>query len=454
MSSTVFVFEVAMLMSFCLAQDYAFIDDIPIESYDHGDHQENDMDLELLPVRRGRSSSSDEDPKDYFFRSMRSFDDFDDVRTLGPYQNIPRPPLQSQAQERQKRSAPATPLLSPKREDSLNGVIKNLGKPLEVVSLDTRNLTQKDDEAESRLATDEVAINDFIRFRRAANVEESGGKESSGQQKKVPLSQKLMMEASDEDMNREARGAIKEEWVKQVYPVRKEDEMSFEDNIPSSSEHLRVPRVHFVTQKFTDNRLASSDMRPYDREPRSRRIDRLPVRDPPRDLARDIEEDNPHFERSYRSYGQPMERGRAFYRDEYPRYDQRDYREYQRPRYQNYERSRNDFGSLMQKPQKRIIYYATLPEISRSPPNVDLRDRYRYERDRYDDRYVQDPYRFRKSYPPKARYEDEGKTPYPVKVLTDVNVREVKKSPERRIYSEVDRNRYAYNTPPYQAADG
>lgn len=68
MSSTVFVFEVAMLMSFCLAQDYAFIDDIPIESYDHGDHQENDMDLELLPVRRGRSSSSDDDPKDYFFR--------------------------------------------------------------------------------------------------------------------------------------------------------------------------------------------------------------------------------------------------------------------------------------------------------------------------------------------------------------------------------------------------
>lgn len=123
-----------------------------------------------------------------------------------------------------------------------------------------------------------------------------------------------MMEASDEEMNREARGAIKEEWVKQVYPVRKEDEMSFEDNIPSSSEHLRVPRVHFVTQKFTDNRLASSDMRPYDRESRSRRIDHLPMRDPPRDLARDIEEDIPHFERSYRSYGQPMERGRAFYR--------------------------------------------------------------------------------------------------------------------------------------------
>lgn len=108
---------------------------------------------------------------------MRSFDDSDDVRTLGPYQNIPRPPLQSQAQERQKRSAPAPPLLPPKREDSLNGIIKNLGKPLEVISLDAKNLTQNDDKAESRLAIDEVAINDFIRFRRAANDDQSEGKE-------------------------------------------------------------------------------------------------------------------------------------------------------------------------------------------------------------------------------------------------------------------------------------
>lgn len=58
----------SILTASCICQDYAFIDDIPIESYNHGDHQENDMDLELLPVRHGRSFASDEDTKEYFFR--------------------------------------------------------------------------------------------------------------------------------------------------------------------------------------------------------------------------------------------------------------------------------------------------------------------------------------------------------------------------------------------------
>lgn len=46
-----------------------------------------------------------------------------------------------------------------------------------------------------------------------------------------------------------------------------------------------------------------------------------------------------------------------------------------------------------------------------------------------------------------------SKTPYPLKVSTDVNVREVKKNPERRIYSETER-RYAYKAPAFQQEEG
>lgn len=128
-----------------------------------------------------------------------------------------------------------------------------------------------------------------------------------------------------------------------------------------------------------------------------------------------------------------------------------DPREYYRPRYDNYYRTRNDYTAPTQKAsaQKRIIYYATLPEVPRTPP----RDRYRYDPYRYDDRYLNDQYSYRANYP-KSRYEEDSKTPYPVKALADVNVRDIKKNPERRIFSEVDRTRYAYNTPPYRAADG
>lgn len=46
-----------------------------------------------------------------------------------------------------------------------------------------------------------------------------------------------------------------------------------------------------------------------------------------------------------------------------------------------------------------------------------------------------------------------SKTPYPLKVSTDVNVSEIKKNPERRIYSESDR-RYAPKAQAFQAEDG
>ncbi|XP_066254893.1 uncharacterized protein [Euwallacea similis] len=481
-------FAFLILAERCLCQDYIYIDDIPIESYDHGDHQDNEMDLELLRTRRGRSPDSD--PKEYFFRPTRSFDE---ARTFRLYQDAPRPQFHTSnipISNRKRRSVKES---SDPDESSIIGRVKNLGKPLEIGPLETGNLTEGVEKAESKLfvADKEVEINDFIRFRRSPleSVGEESRGASSDQERNLPnldpLTEKLVMDPPD-DINRESRGAKVEHWMKNVYPVSKGDEVAFNDNLPSSSDSIRAPRVHFVTQNFEDNRLAHSELRPYEREARARYFDReserafapervlaperslvseralLPERGlPPRDLDREMTRDNP-YRRRFRSYG-PLtalrEPERGYYRDEVQAasYDPRgDYRDYYRPRYDSQYRTRNDYTAApMAKPsQKRIIYYATLPEVSRTPPNVNLRDRYRYEQYRYDDRYLNDPYRYRANYPKAARYEEENKAPYPVKVLTDVNVREVKKNPERRIYSEADRNRYAYNTPPYRAADG
>ncbi|XP_060515863.1 uncharacterized protein LOC132695568 [Cylas formicarius] len=422
MSQSIWFF--AILMSKLIAtQEYEPIDDIPIESYDQAARQENDMDLELLP-RQHRSFSDTEDPKDNFFRSMRSFDDIEDVRPFAPYDNIPRPngitpiytELSSEDQvlnSRQKRHA--------QENESVKDILITLGKPLEVAPLSSANSTAREGNVEIA-AKRNLSINDFIRFRRSVKETNYGFSQ--------PKPEKMMMDDPDDEINRETRGATNEHWIKQPYPVRKTDELAFEDNMPSSSENIRFPRVHLDKNGAEDG---SPDFRHNQREARSRGLNK----DGPRDV--DYYQSRPN---------RPLYPERPYYRDErYHRYDNRD-RDVYRPRYEHYERPRSYYPSTPQKPQKRIIYYATLPEIPRSSPNSEIRDRYHY--DRYDDRYS-DPYRIRKGPLKSSNYED-GKTPYPVKVSTDVNVREVKKNPER-IYSEVDRTRYAYNTP-YQATVG
>ncbi|XP_030756559.1 uncharacterized protein LOC115882546 [Sitophilus oryzae] len=418
----------------CVSQDYSFIADIPIENYDPAERQENDMDLELLPRRETRSYPLNSDPKDSFFRSMRSFTEGED---------IPRPAFPSVLalnNNRKKRNTEESKVTE--QGKVLSGIVNDLGKPLEILPLDAKNLT----EPQSRDGNDQIgentqmSINDFIRFRRSAVEQKGNNKENSP--KEVPVSEKLMDRNSDQDTLRKSREITNEQWVKQVYPVRRPDEFAFDDNLPSSSENFRVPRVNFVTQKLSDSGLASTDVRSSGRQARARNLDRDIARDYPKDLLRD----ESYYDRRPRYY----ERNR-FYRDDLYRYDPRDSRYAYDPRYDNYYSPAP--YTQPQKPQKRIIYYATLPELPRNLPNVELRNRYRYDRDMYDDRYLNDPYRGRKGYP-KSRYDEEGKIPYPVKVSTDVNVREVKKNPERRIYSEVDRPRYAYNTPPYRAADG
>ncbi|KAK4871953.1 hypothetical protein RN001_016077 [Aquatica leii] len=251
---------------------------------------------------------------------------------------------------------------------------------------------------------------------------------------------------------REPRGVVKEQWVKQPYPVRS---MFPNDDSVTASTDAKAPRVHFVTQR----RLESSPpvvYRTYEREGRSRDVHR----DGERDLPRSASRPPPRVE--YYPSERPLKRFEPFpprplnpYRDDaYYRYEESRYD----PRYGFLENERP--RSEVPTRQRRIIYYATLPEVVRTPPNVNLRNRYIY-RDRFDDRYLSSPsqpeeessYKFRKPPPySNSRYEQEierTKAPYPLKVSTDVSVRETKKNPERRIYSEPE-SRYAYKAQPYQ----
>lgn len=106
------------------------------------------------------------------YRSMRSFDDQDDIRSLGTYQEVPRAILpigNLQTKNRKKRS---NENLTP-----LSGIVQNLGKPLDVVPLESKNLTENVEKAESNVLLPEnisdVQINDFIRFRRSSLQEQS-----------------------------------------------------------------------------------------------------------------------------------------------------------------------------------------------------------------------------------------------------------------------------------------
>ncbi|KAB0800995.1 hypothetical protein PPYR_05349 [Photinus pyralis] len=311
-----------------------------------------------------------------------------------------------------------------------------------------------------------VADNEFVRLRRGTdrdavqqdveNVKHAIDEYSSNE-KQVRTARMLLQDNNDvPDGFREARGATREQWVKQPYPVTIDD-TNFEDNMAASSD--RAPRAHFVTQRRLEPSPAIYRMQ--EREGRSREL----YRDSDRDLPPSASRVPPsHFEyyperpsKRFESY--PIRSFNPYRDDPYYRYEESRYD----PRYGSpeSERPRSDFPTR----QRRIIYYATLPEVVRTPPNVNLRNRYVY-RDPYDDRYVTSPsqpaaeessYRFRKPSTPytKSRHEQEierTKASYPLKVSTDVNVRETKKNPERRIYSEPE-SRYAYKAQSKESFD-
>ncbi|KAK5639204.1 hypothetical protein RI129_011696 [Pyrocoelia pectoralis] len=325
--------------------------------------------------------------------------------------------------------------------------------------IDKQTQGERPVEVAKKLSSNESA-DDFIRLRRGTgrdaverdveNIKDAiNVNEYSSNEKQRRTARMLLQDDNDVPEGfREPRGAIREQWVKQPYPVIVDD-THFEDSIMENSD--RVPRAHFVTQRRLEPSPAIYRM--YEREGRSR--------DTFRDLDRDLP---PSASRvpppNYDYY--PSERPSKRFES----YPIRSFNPYRDDPYYRYEESRYDprYGSLeSERPrselptrQRRIIYYATLPEVVRTPPNVNLRNRYTY-RDAYDDRYVTSPsqpvgeessYRFRKPSTPytKSRHEQEierTKASYPLKVSTDVNVRETKKNPERRIYSEPD-SRYAY----------
>lgn len=226
---------------------------------------------------------------------------------------------------------------------------------------------------------------------------------------------------TDKPTGRGAR-ASNENWIKLPIPGR--DELQREqiqrdqrDDIltpPQPSGDLinsRMPRVNFVTQ---NKALEASESRnEKDSIQRTTRTDDLRT-----EFVRP-DEDRSKYKPVYPRqavYNQPIpeESRRFFYDDRYypvpddlyrrdPYYDMIDRRRYYpyAPRVDRYDENYDNF--VPRKP-KRIIYYAHLPEVVRTPPSVDLR--YRYSVDPYrrfdDDVYARNgryDYRFRPRYP-------------------------------------------------------
>ncbi|CAH0562608.1 unnamed protein product [Brassicogethes aeneus] len=398
----------------------AQIEDIPIENYERLKHGDNDMDMELLPRLQ-----REDDPKGHFFRYMKSLNsEFqpNDDSVSERFRNIPRPGgfRLLEEQRRLKRGAEDTTTITTTvlPDSILSEVIKkHLGKPLEISELETtttRNVKGLD--SEHSTLSNNLLINDFIRFKREAKSDTNPTITNSDADSDSSRLKREHKSGDAENKNFEDR--TKEQWTKQLYPVRRSD--NYEDNTQVSSETVRAPRVHFVTQR----RLESNVPKTYEREARSR------------DLSTDKTRDMDYYQPRYSRHYSPPITPHSYRNDPYySRYDsQNDYYD----RYDNHYADRD--RSYNAKP-KRIIYYATLPDITRTPPNVDLRDRYNYG-DRYENRYYPSLDRYRST----KRYDsyDRSKDTYPLKVSTDVNVKEIQKNPERRIYSEVDR-RY----PPY-----
>lgn len=420
------------------------------------------------------------DPKEYFFRSMRSYDsennaDYEDLPKPGGFNvyaankdNSDDNKLKSDIRNRREATENLTTLQEnstsmPEEETTLQ---KQMDKPLELENLDLENATLTSPISTPKIIespeeiinihppSNVLQINDFIRFKRgleSTNQKNDTSKNERETEFTNNRSGKMLLSPDDVvySGNREPRRAMKNQWFKQPYSIESKLESSYEDVSSSASENVRAPRVHFVTQRRSES-SATPVYRQFNyegnRNTKDSPID--PLLNPLRNQDRDF------YVRQSRHYD-PYPPPPNYYsqrRDPYYRFDE--FRRYE----QKYDPIDRDEGYNK---QRRIIYYASLPEIVRSPPNVDLRDRYVY-RDRYDDRYVTsrplsvstDTYRYRKggyTPAPKARFEENDRTKatsYPVKVSTDVNVREIKKNPERRIYSQSEQ-RYAYKTPTY-----
>ena len=303
-----------------------------------------------------------------------------------------------------------------------------LGEPLEISTLGVENTTTQlkgsfREPKELKVASNVgvLNINDFIRFKRDVNSMVGRNKTNIDDQNYSTTKHERENDLKPKRESRLLQGT-KEQWAKQRYPV-------FDDYKNTPFEKDRFPVVHFVTQNHTESILY----------PTRRNFD---------------EEDYEMMdERRYNRYPRHFDRSSEIY------YGQRDLESpYSRNRYY-FDR---DYKYLEPKPpapqnRNRIIYYAALPEVVRAPFVEDFRNRYGHGYDRrdvnlYPLNVVTDPHNRRTSYRPqksKPGEIDGGNSPYPAKVSRDVNVLQIKKNPERRIYSEVDR-RYGYDLAPFR----
>lgn len=215
---------------------------------------------------------------------------------------------------------------------------------------------------------------------------------------------------SDKQNGRGARGATKDQWIKLPYMGRPLENDQLSTSVASADEiNHRMPRVNFVTQnkglQTSESRhqresiprstYANSNLRtdiyPPGRDGRSRSLDyttysRQSYHYPDDYRRRGYYDDLDYYDDFY--YNQ---RGREPYYDRYDyrngrRYDYNDYKYKPYDRYDDYY-GYDNANARYDKP-RRIIYYATLPDVIRTPPSV-----YRYPQSRYDDdRYYRDRY--------------------------------------------------------------
>lgn len=209
--------------------------------------------------------------------------------------------------------------------------------------------------------------------------------------------------------------ASNENWIKLPYPARddSQDDILTPPQPNGDLINSRMPRINFVTQnKALETSESRNDKESIQRPSRNNGIrtdfvrpdedDRAKLYKPvyPRQAVYYPEESRRYFdERAY-----PVD---DLYRRD-PYYDVYDRRRFH-PGYgpgQRIDRYDEPYDNYVSRKPKRIIYYAHLPEVVRTPPSVDLR--YRYTADPY--RRLDDDYYARTG---RYDYRFRNRNPYP-----------------------------------------
>ncbi|XP_038222091.1 uncharacterized protein LOC119839728 [Zerene cesonia] len=237
-----------------------------------------------------------------------------------------------------------------------------------------------------------------------------------------PLFYQTTETITDKPTGRGAR-ASNENWVKLPFPNQNDVQRDVLTPPKPSGDVIssRMPRVNFVTQ---NKALEASESR-NDKESiqRATRTDNLRT-----EFVRP-DEDSAQYKPVYprQAVYYPEDNRRPYYNDRYyasddlyrrdPYYDLYD----RKPYYSGYgprvDRYDDTYDNYIPRKPKRIIYYAHLPEVVRTPPSVDLR--YRYSVDpyrRFDDDYStrtgRYDYRFRNRYPYAPLRKDDRRFGY------------------------------------------